>query len=319
MYNRLMKLVIQIPCYNEGECILEVLKNLPKKLLGIDKIEVVVLDDGSDDDTSKIALNYGVDKVIKSQINRGLSYNFMTGVNYALEIGADVLVNIDGDNQYCASDIQKLINPILENSCDIVIGARDIKNIKAFSSFKKAMQKFGSLMVKLISGIDVKDAASGFRAFSKDALLNLNVFNQFSYTIETIVQAKNKNLKVTNVDINVNEQINRKSKLFKNDFDYIFKQAKNLIRFFIIYRPARFFMINAFIFFFLGLLISFRYLWFFFNFDGSGHVQSLILASIIFILSFLCFILAIIGDLFSINRKLLEDIQYKLRCDKYKK
>ncbi len=314
-----MKLVIQIPCYNEQDSVLEVLKNLPEKLSAIDNIQVVVLDDGSSDDTSKIALEYGVNKVIKSPINKGLSYTFMTGVDYALSAGADILVNIDGDNQYCAYDIDKLIEPIINKTADVVIGTRDIDNINSFSFFKKTMQKFGSLMVKLISGINVKDAASGFRAFSKEALLNMNVFNPFSYTIETILQAKNKNLKVTNVDINVNEQINRKSKLFKNDFDYIFKQAKNLIRFFIIYRPARFFMINAFIFFFLGLLISFRYLWFFFNFDGSGHVQSLILASIIFILSFLCFILAIIGDLFSINRKLLEDIQYKLRCDKYKK
>ena len=319
MYNAFMKLIIQIPCYNEQDCILEVLKSLPKKLDGIDEIIVVVLDDGSSDDTSKIANDFGVNKIIKSSINRGLSYTFMAGVNYALEIGADILVNIDGDNQYCANDIEKLIKPIIENSCDIVIGARDINNIKTFSLFKKKMQKLGSLMVKLISGIDVKDAASGFRAFSQNALLNLNVFNPFSYTIETIVQAKNKNLKVENVNIRVNEQKNRKSKLFKNEFDYIFKQAKNLIRFFIIYRPARFFILNAFLFFILGLMIAFRYLWFYFHNDGSGHIQSLILCLIIFIISFLSFILAIVGDLFSINRKLLEDIQYKLRCEKYKK
>ena len=314
-----MKLVIQIPCYNEQDSILEVLESLPKKLNKIDEILVVVLDDGSCDNTIKIAQDFGVNKIISSSINRGLSYTFMSGVNYALEIEADILVNIDGDNQYCANDIEKLITPIIEKSCDVVIGARNIKNIKSFSFFKKVMQKFGSMMVKLISGIDVKDAASGFRAFSKDALLHMNVFNPFSYTIETIVQAKNKNLKVENVDIRINEQKNRKSRLFKNDFDYMFKQAKNLIRFFIIYRPARFFIINAFMFFFLGLIIAFRYLWFFFNFDGNGHIQSLILASIIFILSFVCFMLAIVGDLLSINRKLLEDIQYKLRCEKYKK
>ena len=314
-----MKLVIQIPCYNEQDSVLEVLKNLPEKLSAIDNIQVVVLDDGSSDDTSKIALEYGVNKVIKSPINKGLSYTFMTGVDYALSAGADILVNIDGDNQYCAYDIDKLIEPIINKTADVVIGTRDIDNINSFSFFKKTMQKFGSLMVKLISGINVKDAASGFRAFSKEALLNMNVFNPFSYTIETILQAKNKNLKVKNVHIRVNEQKNRKSKLFKNDFDYIFKQAKNLIRFFIIYRPARFFIINAFIFLFIGLLIAFRYLWFFLNFDGDGHVQSLILATIIFVLSFVCFILAIVGDLLSINRKLLEDIQYKLRCEKYKK
>lgn len=319
MYNNSMKLVIQIPCFNEQDSILEVLKSLPKKIDGIDKIYVVVLDDGSTDNTAKITNDFGVDKIIKSQINKGLSYTFMSGVNYALEINADILVNIDGDNQYCACDIEKLINPILKQDCDVVVGARDIKNIKTFSIFKKFMQKFGSLMVKLISGIDIKDAASGFRAFSKDALLHINVFNPFSYTIETLVQAKNKNLKVVNIDIRVNEQKNRKSKLFKNEFDYIFKQAKNLIRFFIIYRPARFFIINAFIFLFFGFLIAFRYLWFYFHHDGAGHIQSLILCTIIFVISFLCFILAIIGDLFSINRKLLEDIQYKLRNEKYKK
>ena len=318
MYNQFMKLVIQIPCHNEQDSVLEVLKSIPKKYHGIDEVEILVLDDASCDETFKIARDFGVD-VIKLPYKHGLANVFKIGLQEALKRGADILVNIDGDNQYCAQDIEKLIVPVLEDNADIVVGARPIKNIKTFSSFKKFLQKLGSNVVKIISGVDVKDAASGFRAFSRNALLKLNIFNNFTYTIESIIQAKYKNLIVKNVDINVNLQVNRKSKLFKNSFDYVFKQAKNIIRFFIIYRPFKFFSIISSVLFFFGFVLGARFLYFYFANNGTGHIQSLILCAIILTLSFVCFMLAIVGDLFTINRKILEDIQLEIRQNKYKK
>lgn len=312
MYNTFMNLVVQIPCYNEQDSITEVLSSIPKKIKGIDNIEIVVLDDGSEDKTSEIAKDFGA-KVIKLNKNYGLSNIFKVGLDKALELRADIVVNIDGDNQYKASDIEKLIQPILDKKADIVIGSRPIDNIKTFSKTKKILQKFGSFVVKIFSSTDIKDAASGFRAYSREAILKLNVFNNFTYTIETIIQASFKNLKIENVDIGVNPQHNRKSKLFKNNFDYIFKQAKNLIRFFIIYKPEKFFVFLANIFLFLGTILGLRFLYYFIFIKGTGHVQSLILCAIILILSFICYMLAIIGDLFSINRKLLEDVQYRLK------
>ena len=313
-----MKLVIQIPCHNEQDSVLEVLNSIPKVIDGIDEIKIIVINDASTDKTSEIVQNFGVEILNLTQ-KQGLANAFKAGVKKALELQADVLVNLDGDNQYNAKDIVKLIQPILKNEADIVIGTRPIDKIKTFSPFKKLMQKFGSFMVKIISGIDVKDAASGFRAFSRNALLNLNIFNSFTYTIESIIQAKYKNLIVKNVDIEVNPQHNRKSKLFKNSFDYIFKQAKNLIRFFIIYRPCRFFSIIANLLFSIGFVLGLRFLYFYFSHNGSGHIQSLILCAIILTLSFICYMLAIVGDLFTINRKILEDIQYEIRQEKYKK
>lgn len=317
MYNLLMKLVIQIPCHNEQESILEVLKAIPKNIKGIDQIEIFVINDGSTDKTPQIAKEYGINVVDIPQ-KSGLSCAFKTGIRNALKNKADILVNIDGDNQYDAHDIEKLIKPILTNKADITVGTRPIKNIRTFSPLKKILQKFGSFAVKIVSGANVKDAASGFRAFNRQAMLHLNVFNNFTYTIETLIQAKYKNLTIENVDIKVNEQKNRKSKLFKNDFDYIFKQAKNLIRFFIIYRPARFFCLISAILFSIGFILGLRFLYFYFALGGSGHIQSLILCAIILILSFITAMLAIIGDLFSINRKILEEIRFEIRQNKYK-
>ena len=313
-----MKLVIQIPCYNEQDCILEVLKSIPKNYSKIDEVEILVIDDGSNDETSKIANEFGVE-VVKLPQRIGLANVFKVGVNEALKRGADILVNIDGDNQYCAYDIQKIIEPIVKAQADMVIGVRPIDKIKTFSYFKKLLQKLGSYIIKVLAKIDIKDAASGFRAFSKNALLKLNIFNDFTYTIESIIQAKYKNLIVKNVEIDVNLQEKRKSKLFKNNLDYILKQAKNTIRFFIIYRPFKFFSIISTLLFLIGFILGSRFLFYYFTSDGTGHIQSLILCAIVLTLSFICFMLAIVGDLFSINRKILEDIQFEIRQNKYKK
>lgn len=313
-----MKLVIQIPCFNEEDNILEVLKNIPKKFFGVDKTKIVVLDDCSSDNTVNIAKSFGVD-IISSNNHIGLAKLFMLGVDYALKEKADILVNLDGDNQYLSLDIEKIIKPIIDKKADIVVGSRPIDEIRTFSTVKKNFQKLGTNITKLMSGVDVKDAASGFRAFSKEALLRLNIFNDFSYTIESIIQAKTKNLILENVDIRVNAQKNRHSKLFKNNLDYIIKQTKNILRFFVVYKPYKFFSIVSYSMLFIGLILGLRFLYYYFTGFGSGHIQSLILCAIIMTLCFISYMIAILGELLSINRKILEDIQYNQRQEKYKK
>ena len=308
-----MKLVIQIPCHNEEDNIGKVLEDLKENFtLKCDK-KIVVLNDGSSDKTYKVASKYNVE-ILTSNDKKGLSYTFKKGVEYALSNDADILVNIDGDYQYKAENIEKLIQPIINDKADIVIGSRPINKIKSFSIFKKVMQKIGSYIVKLVSNINIKDAPSGFRAFNRYAMLHINIFNSFSYTIESIIQAKAKGLRIENIDVDVNEQTKRKSRLFNNSFDYVFKQAKNLIRFFIIYRPCRFFGLFGFMFLFFGFLLGIRFIYY-----STGHIQSLILCAILLSLSFVCFALAILGDIIAINRKLLEEIRFELRNEKYKK
>ena len=317
MYNNSMKLVIQIPCYNEEENISAVLESIPKKIKGIDKIETVVLDDASCDNTSAIAKSFkGTDVINSNKI--GLAKIFNLGIKEAIKRKADIVVNIDGDNQYKASDIEKLITPIINNEFDIVIGVRPIDKIKTFSPLKKFFQKLGTFIVKTISGYEIKDASSGFRAYSKNAILNLNIFNNYTYTLEDFIQASSKNLKIANVDVEVNSQLNRKSKLFSNIYSYIIKQGCTLIRFFIIYRPFRFFGFISSVLFVCGLILGLRFLIYFLTSSGAGHIQSLILCSILLTASFIVFMMALIGDLFTINRKLLEDIQYRLREKEYK-
>ncbi len=310
-----MKLIIQIPCFNEEDNISKVLDKLPKSIKAIDEIEIVVLDDNSTDKTIETAKNYNV-KILKAKQHIGLSGIFNKGIEYAIENNADILVNIDGDNQYKPNEIEKLIQPIINNDADIVIGARPINKIKTFSPVKKLLQKLGSLIVKIISQINIKDAASGFRAYNKDAIIKTIIYNDYTYTIESIIQAKSKNLTIKNIDIEVNEQNNRKSKLVKNNFNYIIKQGINLIRFFIIYSPVKFFGIISLVLFSIATIIGVRFLYFFFNNGGKGHVQSLILCAIIFILSFIIANIAILSDILSINRKVSENIQEKLRQNK---
>ena len=310
-----MKLIIQIPCFNEEDNISKVLDKLPKSIKAIDEIEVVVLDDNSTDKTVEIAKNYNV-KIIKAKQHIGLSGIFNKGIEYAIENNADILVNIDGDNQYKPNETEKLIKPIINNVADIVIGTRPINKIKSFSPLKKFLQNLGSLIVKIISRIDIKDAASGFRAYNKDAIIKTIIYNDYTYTIESIIQAKSKNLTIKNVDIEVNEQNNRKSKLIKNNFSYVLKQGINLIRFFIIYSPVKFFGIISLVLFSIATIIGIRFLYFFFNNGGKGHIQSLILCAIIFILSFIIANIAILSDILSINRKVSENIQEKLRQNK---
>lgn len=313
-----MKLVIQIPCYNEEKSLPVTLAELPKSIEGVDEIEVVIIDDGSKDKTVEIAKEYGVKHFAELPHNCGLAKAFIAGINKSLEIGADIIVNTDADNQYCAKDIEKLIKPILANQADMVIGTRPVAKIEHFSLLKKVLQKAGSLVMRLISSTCVEDAPSGFRAFSRNAALQLNIFDNYTYTLETIIQARAKGLQLVCVPINVNPDM-RKSRLVRNMFDYIRRSMFTMLRMFIIYRPFRFFAILASLFLIPGFILGLRFLYYFMVGSGSGHVQSLILAAILLITGVQVGLIAVLSELLSINRKLLEDVQRRLKLQGLKK
>ncbi len=313
-----MKLIIQIPCYNEEKSLPITLNALPKKIEGIDEIEVLIINDGSTDKTVEVARSLGVKHIVEMPHNCGLAKAFVAGINTALSLDADIIVNTDADNQYCADDIEKIIKPILNGSADIVIGSRPVSKIQHFSLLKKMLQKLGSFVMRLISSTDVEDAPSGFRAFSRNAAIQLNVFDNYTYTLETIIQARAKGLILECVPINVNPDL-RKSKLVKNIFDYVRRSMFTMIRMFIIYRPFRFFAILAGIFLFFGALIGIRFLYYFINESGAGHIQSLILSAILILTGVQVAVIAVLSELMSINRKLLEDIQRRLKLQDLKK
>ncbi|MBN2545873.1 MAG: glycosyltransferase [Spirochaetes bacterium] len=307
-----MKLIIQIPCYNEEKTLHITLKALPRKVKGFDKVEWLIINDGSRDNTVKVAKENGVDHIVSFTKNQGLARGFMAGLDACLKLGADVIVNTDADNQYNANDISVIVKPILEKKADIVIGERPIKNIKHFSPIKKILQKLGSLTVRMASHTKIADAPSGFRAITKDAALKLNVFNNYTYTLETIIQAGLKNMAIISVPIHVNEDL-RPSRLVKSIVSYIKRSIITIFRIFIVYKPFKFFMTIGSIFFITGLLIGVRFLYFFFTTGGQGHIQSLILSSILLLMGVQIGIMAFIGDLLSVNRCLIEDVQYRLR------
>lgn len=313
-----MKLVIQIPCLNEEKSLPVTLKDLPEHIDGIDEIEILVIDDGSTDKTVETARNLGVKEILSLGTNKGLAKAFVAGINKALDMGADIIVNTDADNQYDASYIAELVKPILEKKADIVIGARPVSKIKHFSVLKKILQKLGSFVMRFVSKTDVKDAPSGFRAFSRNAALQLNVFDNYTYTLETIIQAKAKGLVIESIEVGVNPEL-RKSRLFTNMFQYIRRSIFTMLRMFIIYRPFRFFILFGSLFLFSGLIIGARFLYFYLNGNGQGHIQSLILASILLITGVQVVLIAVLSELISINRKLIEDVQRMVKSAGLKK
>jgi glycosyltransferase involved in cell wall biosynthesis len=309
-----MKLIIQIPCFNEAATLAVALKALPKKVPGFDTVEWLIIDDGCTDNTVEIARSQGVDHIISFNKNQGLARGFMAGLDACIKFGADVIVNTDADNQYNAEDIPLLVIPILEGKADIVVGARPINNIEHFSATKKLLQKIGSWVVRFASKTDIPDAPSGFRAFSRDAAMRLNVFNDYTYTLETIIQAGQKNMSITSVSIRVNEAL-RPSRLVKSIPQYIKNSILTILRIFIVYKPFRFFMTIGLFLFGTGFLLGLRFLYFFIISNGSGHIQSLILASILLGIGFQTMLVAFLADLLAANRKLLEDIQYRVRIN----
>jgi glycosyltransferase involved in cell wall biosynthesis len=303
-----LKLIIQIPCYNEEATLGIALSALPRSVPGFDEVEWLVIDDGSSDATTDVARQYGVDHVVRHTRNQGLARAFMTGIRACLEKGADVIVNTDADNQYNAEDIPKLTGPVVDGSADIVIGARPIQSIEHFGLVKKFLQRLGSWVVRRLSQTDIPDAPSGFRALSREAARHLVVFNDYTYTLETIIQAGQKNMAITSVPVRVNEDL-RPSRLVKSIPAYVKRSIVTIIRVFVIYRPFRFFATIGFVLFSIGFLIGVRFLFKYFAGEGLGHVQSLILASSLMIIGFNTVLIAFVADLLAANRKLLEEIR----------
>ncbi len=306
------KLIIQIPCYNEEQTLSATLADLPRKIDGIDRIEWLVIDDGCTDETVKVAKRNGVDHIVSHPKNLGLAKAFMTGLSTCLELGADIVVNTDADNQYCADCIPDLIFPILEGKAEIVVGARSIDEIGHFSPTKKFFQKLGSWTVRRISATNIPDSPSGFRAISSNAARQLNVFNKYTYTLETIIQAGQKDIPITWIPIRTNEYM-RPSRLVKSIPSYIARSLVTIFRIFIVYKPFRFFMTVGLVFLIIGTLTGLRFLYYFFTESGEGHVQSLILSSILIGIGFQTVMGAFLADLLSVNRRLLEELQYKSR------
>ena len=307
-----MKLIIQIPCYNEAETLAITLAELPREVEGFDKVEWLIIDDGSTDDTVKVARENGVDHVVSFTSNRGLAHGFMAGLSACIQHGADVIVNTDADNQYNAGDISKLVKPILKKEADIVIGERPISDIEHFSPAKKLLQRLGSWVVRVASKTDIPDSPSGFRALSREAAMKMNVFNEYTYTLETIIEAGQKGLAITSVPIRVNEDL-RPSRLVKSIPSYIKKSIITIIRIFVVYRPFRFFMAIGLALFIPGFLLGLRFLYFYLSGDGGGHIQSLILSAVLLGMGFQTMLVAFIADLLGTNRKLMEDVQFMIR------
>ena len=310
------KLIIQIPCYNEEKTLSVTLQDLPRKVRGFDVVEWLIIDDGCTDNTVAVAKQHGVEHVVSFKKNKGLAKGFMAGLDRCLELGADVIVNTDADNQYNADDIEKLVQPILEGSSEVVVGARPIDDIQDFSLLKKLLQKLGSRVVRVVSKTKVKDVTSGFRAMSRDAAMQMNVFNEYTYTLETIIQAGQKNVAIISVPIRTNPFL-RPSRLISSIPSYIRKSVFTIFRILFVYKPFRSFLITGLFFLLLGVLIGIRFLYFYITGSGGGHIQSLILASILIGTGFQVILVAFVSDLLSVNRRLLEDIQYRLKRRDY--
>lgn len=302
------KLIIQMPCYNEEGTLGVALSHLPREVPGYDKVEWLIIDDGSTDGTVRVAREHGVDHIVQLRHNEGLAKVFMTGIEACLRRGAHTIVNTDADNQYDASCIGDLVRPIAEGEAEFVVGTRPISQIEHFSPVKKALQKLGSWVVQMASGTRVPDAPSGFRAIHWEAALRLNVFSRYTYTLETIIQAGRNNFRIVSVPVRVNEDL-RPSRLVKSIPSYIRRSIVTIVRIFLIYKPFRTFTFFALLFAAAFIALGGRFLFYFAIGEGDGHVQSLILAAIFAIASFLSFSVAIVSDLLSVNRVLLEDLR----------
>jgi len=311
-----MKLIIQIPCYNEEESLPRAFADLPRQIEGIDSIEYLIINDGSTDGTIDVARELGIHHIISFKQNKGLARGFMAGIDACLRLGADIIVNTDADNQYNGEDIKKLVEPILNHRSDIVIGERPIAQTEHFSWMKKRCQSIGSLAVRIASQTDVPDAPSGFRAYSREAALHLNVINEYTYTLETIIQAGRNKTAITSVPIRTNPEM-RKSRLFSSMWTYIKKSALVIIRSFMMYKPLRFFGTLGLLSIAAGLILGIRFLVYYFTGAGAGHVQSLILVAILTLLGVQLIVAGLQADIIAANRKILEDIQYRVRKEDY--
>ncbi|NEO54591.1 MAG: glycosyltransferase family 2 protein [Okeania sp. SIO3B5] len=312
------KLIIQIPCYNEEESLGVTLAALPRKLAGVDTIEWLIINDGSQDRTVEVAKEYGVDHIVSFPTNQGLAKAFMAGLEASLKAGADIIVNTDADNQYCADDIPYLIQPIIWSQAEIVVGERPIWQTKHFSRSKKLLQKLGSWVVRIASNTNIPDAPSGFRAFSREAAMQLNVFNAYTYTLETIIQAGQKGMAITSVPIRTNNVL-RPSRLVRSTPSYVLRSLFTILRIFLLYKPLRFFLMLGSIPFSFGVISAIRWLFFFFSGYEKTRVPTLILATILILVGFQLWLLGLIADLMAANRRIMEEIQVRMRKQDFQK
>jgi glycosyltransferase involved in cell wall biosynthesis len=303
-----MKLIIQIPCHNEAETLAETVAELPRDLEGFDEIECLVVDDGSTDSTVKVARELGVHHIVVLPAHQGLARAFETGLTACLDNNADVIVNTDADNQYCASGIPSLVAPILKGEADMVVGARPIEQLKHFSTSKKLLQKLGSWAVRRFSNTDIPDATSGFRALSREAAQRLNVFSTYSYTLETIIQAGRSNITVASIPVQTNTP-RRESRLIKSVPSYLWQSMLTMVRVFILYKPLRFFVLIGSVFFGAGVLLGMRFTYYYLIGQGEGKIQSLILAAVLLLMGFQLGVVGLLSDLIATNRRILEELQ----------
>jgi glycosyltransferase involved in cell wall biosynthesis len=302
-----MKLIIQIPCYNEALTLPETLSHLPKKIDGIDQIEYLVIDDGSQDNTAEVAKEHGANHVIRLKKNQGLAGAFKAGLDACIRLGADIIVNTDADNQYVSADIPKLIEPILKQNAELVIGDRGVATEESFTPLKRKLQTFGSYVVSKASGLDIPDATSGFRAMTRETALKTNILSNYSYTLETLIQAGNRNISVTSVPVRTNPP-RRPSRLMHGIWDYLVHSTITIIRAYAMYRAIRVFFSIGLILILAGGVLAVRYFIFFLQGQGAGHVQSIILAAILLIVGFQTMLNGLLADLIASNRKMLEEI-----------
>jgi glycosyltransferase involved in cell wall biosynthesis len=307
-----MKLIIQVPCLNEEATLPQTLADLPRQLPGIGCIEILVIDDGSTDRTAAVARDHGAHHVVRNKRNLGLAASFQVGINEALQRGADIIVNTDGDNQYCGANVAALVAPVLEGRADIVIGDRQLGRVRQFGRAKTLFQHLGSAVASSLAGATVPDAVSGFRALSRDAALRLTILSRFSYTTEMIIQAGNKQMSIESVPVRTNP-VTRAPRLFRSTPGFIAQQAVTMIRMYAMYRPMRFFFIIGMVLSFAGLLPILRFVYFYLSGDGQGHVQSLVLGGVLLLLGFIFFVTGLLSDLISQNRKLLEHSLERVR------
>lgn len=312
----IVKLIVQIPCYNEEETLPLTIADIPKRIDGVDEIETLIIDDGSDDRTIEVARKLGVNHIVKQVSNRGLALAFKAGMDACLRLGADIIVNTDGDNQYFGGDIPRLIEPILKGKAEIVIGDRQTDTIEHFSSLKKKLQKLGSSVVRRFSKSNVADTTSGFRAYSRDAALRMNVVSEYTYTLETIIDAGLKKMAIENVPIRTNGKL-RESRLFKSPWGYIKKSAATIVRTSVSRSPLKMFLPIAMVVFLIGVILAIRYLVFWGMGEGGGHVQSLLLSAILLICSFLMAMFALLADAISAQRKVMDEILYRVKKIEY--
>jgi glycosyltransferase involved in cell wall biosynthesis len=308
-----MKLIVQIPCLNEEDTLPATIGDIPREVPGIDQVEILIIDDGSTDRTSEVARECGADHVIRFPQNRGLGHAFKAGFDACLRLGADIIINTDGDNQYFGGDIDKLVAPIIAGQADLVIGDRQTGDIAHFSFFKRYLQGFGSRVISRLATMDVPDVASGFRAFSRDVAIQLSTFTDFDHTAEHVIEAGQKRLAVVSVPIRTNPKL-RESRLFSNIGEFVFRSGSISLRAYARYAALKIFALFGAFTFAVGFLLGARFVYiFFFTDQGMLHVQSLILAAILLLAGFQMFLTGIVADLIATNRSLLEDILHRVR------